>query len=152
MKGRLVIAGLFLVAAAALGFAADDRAKDAKGSPHGALSQCCRACADCMQQCESCAAHCVRLVSDGKTEHLRTMALCADCGDVCALAAKLTARHGPLVVTVCEACAKACDQCAAACEKHPGDKHMRACAESCRDCAKACREMVKDLGKAGARE
>jgi hypothetical protein len=125
------------------------RAQDQK-SPHeghGAYEACARACADCTLQCESCFHHCAHLVAGGSKEHGRSAMLCNDCGDVCALAAKLTARQGPLAVTVCDACAKSCDTCAEACEKMPSDKHMAACAKSCRDCAKACREMVKHVGQ-----
>jgi hypothetical protein len=125
------------------------RADDKKGphDGHGAFDACARACADCTLQCESCFHHCAHLVVAGNKEHARTAGLCSDCGDVCALAARVTARQGPLAGTVCEACAKSCDTCAEACEKMPSDKHMAACAKSCRDCARACRDMVKAVGQ-----
>jgi hypothetical protein len=109
----------------------------------GHYEKCAKACAECQVQCDSCFRHCADLVSEGKKDHTRTMHLCADCGEVCTTAAKLSARHSPLAVPTCEACAKACDQCGDACEKFPADDHMKACARSCRECAKACREMIK---------
>jgi hypothetical protein len=77
------------------------------------------------------------------------MRLCNDCSDVCATAARLVARRGPLHVEYCELCIKACNRCAAECAKYPDQPHMVACAKACRDCAAACREMVKHAGHAG---
>lgn len=113
---------------------------------HAHFAACAKACADCQNSCASCQAHCANLVADGKKEHLATMQLCADCTDVCAAAAKIVSRGGPMAALICEPCAKACDVCGAACEKHPNDEHMKACARSCRECAKACREMLKHVG------
>jgi hypothetical protein len=110
---------------------------------HGEFDKCARACADCMLACESCFAHCTHMLAQGKKEHATTVQTCNDCGDFCAVAAKIVGRRGPMAVTTCEACAKVCDTCGAACEKFPDDEHMKACAKACRDCAKACREMVK---------
>jgi len=124
--------------------AADDKGHDAHAAH---FNQCAKACADCMRECESCAHHCAHLVAGGKKEHLRTLGTCADCGDVCAAAAKVTSRHGPAAAPTCESCAKVCDLCAAACEKFPEDEHMKRCAKACKDCAKACREMIHMVGK-----
>jgi hypothetical protein len=145
MLGVGVVAVLALAGLGGLGAPADDRQP---GSPHahGEFEKCARACADCQLECESCFAHCSHLVAEGRKEHVRTMHTCNDCGDFCALAAKITARHGPMSVTTCEACAKVCDVCLGACEKFPEDEHMKACAKSCRDCAKACREMIEHAG------
>lgn len=117
-----------------------------EGHDHGPADKCARACADCMRECESCAKHCADLLSKGDKKHLKTLGTCADCGDFCALAAKVVSRRGPTAATTCEACAKVCDVCAKACEESPDDKHMASCAKACRDCAKACREMVKHAG------
>ena len=112
----------------------------------GPLEECAKVCADCLRECESCSDYCARLLASGKKEHLTTLQTCADCAEFCAAAAKIASRHGPLAVTICEACAKACDICGAACEKTPDDQHMQKCAKACRDCAKACRDMIKHVG------
>jgi hypothetical protein len=125
------------------------RAADKEDPHHAHLMACAKACADCMRECESCAHHCADLVADGKKDHFKSMALCVDCGEVCALAAKVTARGGPLAVPSCEACAKACDACGAECKQFPNDEHMKNCAKACEDCAKACRDMIKHLGGDG---
>lgn len=142
---RRTVLGL-LVAGLLVGYApaAEDNKAD---TPHaGHFDQCAKACADCLRECESCAHHCAHMVADGKKEHLHTLGTCADCGDVCGVAAKVVSRHGPLAVTVCESCAKTCDECGAACEKFPDDEHLARCAKACRDCAKACREMIEHAG------
>jgi hypothetical protein len=115
---------------------------------HGSnMDQCATACAECMRACESCASHCAHMVASGDKEHLVTLGTCSDCGEICAAAAKIVSRQGPMAGTICEACAKACDTCCAACEKFPQDKHMNECAKACRDCAKACRNMLQHIGQ-----
>jgi hypothetical protein len=144
----LGVLGSAVLALAGLGRPAM-RAADKEAAPphaHGAFDKCARACAECMLQCDSCFQHCSRLVADGKKDHVPSMQSCNDCGDFCALAAKVVARRGPMAVTTCEGCAKVCDTCGAACEKFPEDAHMKACAKACRDCAKACREMIEHAG------
>lgn len=108
----------------------------------GPFADCARACAECMLQCDSCHHHCEQLVASGKKEHVKTMRLCDDCGSICAVAAQVTARAGPLSAAICESCAKACDVCGANCKKFE-DQHMQDCAKACEACAKACREMIK---------
>jgi hypothetical protein len=143
----VALGAALLALAVPAGRAADD--KEAAKHMHGVHAKCAQACAVCMLQCEGCARHCAMLLAKGETKHLKTLATCADCGDFCALAAKVVARHGPMSVTTCEACAKVCDTCAKACEEFPSDEHMKACAKACRDCAMACRDMVKHAGHAG---
>ncbi len=139
-----------LAAALVLGLSIAARADDRPAAPHvhrsPAMQKCIEACLACTNQCATCFVHCTNLVAEGKKEHVSTLKTCVDCGDVCAVAAKIMARDGALVGPVCEGCALACDACAAACEKHPNDEHMKACAAACRDCAKACREMEKSIG------
>jgi hypothetical protein len=140
-----------MVITAAVGFSAwsFSRAQD-PASAHAHSEQfavCAKACADCMDSCASCYRHCSELLAAGEKEHEKSMNLCNDCADFCALAAKLTSRQSSLSILACEACAKACDQCAAACGKYPDDKHMAECAKACVACAKACREMVNQLSQ-----
>jgi hypothetical protein len=110
------------------------------------MAKCIAACAECINQCETCFVHCTNLVASGKKEHVPTLKSCVDCGDLCAIAAKIMSRDGALIGPSCEGCAKGCDACASACEKFPGDDHMKACAKACRDCSKACHEMLKSIG------
>jgi hypothetical protein len=123
---------------------ADDKSKDQAHDTH--YVECAKACTMCLRECESCAHHCAHLLTDGKKDHLRSLGTCADCAEFCASAAKITSRHGPMAVPICEACAKACDICGTECEKFPDDEHMKRCAQACRECAKACREMAQHLG------
>jgi hypothetical protein len=148
---RRVVLGIAAVALAFWAFgarAADEKSADREHAHHlsGPHAACARACADCMLQCDSCHHHCERLVAQGKKEHVKTMRLCDDCGAICAVAARVTSRDGPLSVTICDSCAKACDTCGATCKKFPDDEHMKTCAKACDACAKACREMIKHAG------
>ncbi len=95
-----------------------------------------------MTECEDCYQHCSHLVTSGHNEHAACKQLWNDCAGICGVAARLSARQGPLADVICEACANACDACAAECEKFPNDAHMTECAEQCRKCAEACREMI----------
>jgi hypothetical protein len=112
---------------------------------HAMMQACAKACSDCQRACDSCATHCAHLLTEGKTEHLKSLANCQDCATVCAAAAQIVSRSGPHSALICESCAKSCEQCAKACEAFPADKHMKACAEECRKCEKACKAMVKHL-------
>jgi hypothetical protein len=124
-----------------------DHADHATHGTHSAvMEKCIKACTDCAKECDMCITHCTRLLAQGHKEHLHSARTCADCAEFCVAAARMTARHGPFMGLMCDACAKACDGCAAACEKHPNDEMMRRCAKACRDCAAACREMVKAVG------
>jgi len=138
--------GAALLGLACFGPAWAEGKADKKEHMHGPFSACARACADCALECDSCHAHCAHLVAEGKKDHVKTMALCNDCGLVCSTAAQITARHGPLAATTCEACARACDACGAACAKFEHDDHMQRCARACKACAKACRDMIKHAG------
>jgi hypothetical protein len=129
------------------GLTAPRVAADEPKSDHArAMEHCLKECVRCAKECEMCFAHCTKMVAQGKKEHLRTLRTCLDCGEFCAVAAKLMARHGAFMGLMCEACAKACDACGAECEKFPNDPKMKQCADACKDCAKACRDMVKATG------
>lgn len=149
---RRNVLGALGATAVSLGTYASANAQGAKKSEEHAnhhdshFDACAKACADCQLKCHSCHHHCEDLVAAGKKEHVKTMKLCVDCGDICAVAANIVARHGALSATVCEACAKACDECGKACAKFPDDEHMKKCAAECKKCAAACREMIKHAG------
>jgi hypothetical protein len=104
---------------------------------------CARACQDCARTCDLCTVQCARLVAEGKKEHLTTLATCADCASICASAASVTTRNGPLSDLICASCADACKRCGDACEKFGSDAIMKQCADECRRCEKACRTMLK---------
>jgi hypothetical protein len=115
---------------------------------HGeAFEKCARECSDCQRACDSCAAHCARMIAEGKKEHLKTLGTCQDCATHCSAAACIVSRQGPFSDLICQACAEACARCGKACEAHPEDAHMKKCAEECRKCEKACREMLKHVEK-----
>jgi hypothetical protein len=108
--------------------------------------QCAKACDDCGRICDACAAHCAQMIAEGKKEHLKTLATCADCATACKAASCIVARKGPFSDLICTACADACKRCGDACEQFKDDPMMRHCAEECRKCEKACREMLKHIG------
>lgn len=134
------------VGASVTALAAAGRAAAEDRPPADPFAACLRACLDCLAECEGCYRHCAGHLADGHKAHAATAAVCVDCGELCAAAAKLTARRGPLAGTACEACAAACDACAAACKKFD-DEIMKACAKSCVVCAAACRAMMAHLKK-----
>jgi hypothetical protein len=122
---------------------ADEQAvQKVKDSHADLMMSCAKACSDCQRACDMCSAHCVAMLTEGKTQHTKTMQLCNDCATVCAASAQIVARHGPLLNVICTACADACNQCAKACETEKDDAHMKHCAEQCRLCEKACRTMT----------
>lgn len=109
---------------------------------------CAKACDDCARMCDACGAHCVKLVADGKKDHLTTLQTCQDCATACSAASCITARSGPFADLICTACAEACKRCGEACDKHKDDPKMKACADECRKCEKACRDMLTHAGHA----
>jgi hypothetical protein len=121
---------------------APDRKPPEGHKNHDSYMKCSKACTRCQRECDSCFSHCKRLLTEGKKDHAKTLQTCVDCGDCCALAAKLTARVSPFSSWACECCAKCCDECAKECEKFKEDSHMSRCAKECRTCAKACRDMI----------
>ena len=156
MIGRREFAalGLGAVALAALDTKAVAAKEDHAGhGDHMGLSDsergCAKACSDCQRECDSCAHHCAIMASEGKKEHLTTLATCMDCADICAAASQIVSRSGAFAMLICRVCAEACARCGKECEKFPKDAHMKRCAEECRRCEKACRNMKPSAGRAG---
>ena len=112
-------------------------------SPASRYASCAKACLACSEACRACNQHCAEMVKNGMKEHELSMRLSADCRDVCALAAKLCARNGPMAPEVCKACARACTACGTECGKYKTMAPMAACAKTCAACRKACEEMIK---------
>ncbi len=125
--------------------ATDPRPAAAKSPKDDIYAPCAKACADCEKKCTACNKHCAGMIRAGMKEHERSYRLSADCRELCASAAKIVARRGPLSVAVCTACAEACEKCGAECGKYPDMTEMKACAVSCDVCAKACRTMIAQL-------
>jgi hypothetical protein len=115
-------------------------------APNDAMyAKCAKVCKDCMQACKACNTHCAGMVKSGKKEHEKSLKLSADCRDICALAATICERKGPMTAAICEACRIACDACGKECQKYPNMKPMADCAKSCAVCSKACQEMIAAL-------
>ena len=71
-----------------------------------------RIIADCLRECESCTDYCTKHLAMGHKDHVKTQKACADCADVCAAAARILSRNGPMSAVIAETCAKVCDLCA----------------------------------------
>lgn len=124
---------------------ADDKksvSRDAEIKHTNSHEDCSQSCGNCFRVCEMCAAHCAKMLADGKKEHLATLHSCQDCATVCSAAASIVARKGPFSEIICMSCVDACKQCAIECEKLSSDPMMKKCAEDCRKCEKACQEML----------
>ena len=77
-----------------------------------------------------------------------SLRLTQDCATVCAAAASVVARGGPMQDLICKACADACKRCGDECAKHDTPV-MKRCAEVCRRCEAECRKMIAPGGHAG---
>jgi hypothetical protein len=148
---RILVGVIALAIGAVLSTAssADEKPKagtkeDLRHSQH--FWDCAKACNDCGRVCDACAAHCIKLVGEGKKEHIETARTCQDCATICAAAAAVTARTGPFSDAICIACADSCKRCGDACDKFKDDPIMKNCTDECRKCEKACREMLKHTG------
>jgi hypothetical protein len=107
--------------------------------------ECAKACDDCGRICDACGAHCAKLITEGKKEHLKTLKTCQDCASVCSAASCVVARTGPFSDLICTACADSCKRCGDECAKSGEDRMMKQCADECRKCEKACRDMLKHV-------
>ena len=106
--------------------------------------KCLEACSRCARTCDMTFHHCYELLAEGKKEHALALHLVSDCAAFCALSACMIAKHSPLMVHACQACAEACKACAQECEKHT-DETMKRCTRDCLDCERSCREMVQAM-------
>ncbi|HLK58603.1 MAG TPA: hypothetical protein VKU00_18680 [Chthonomonadaceae bacterium] len=147
MKRREVLGllgGLFGLGALLSGAPAHAGQRGA-GKAAADYAKCAKACNDCMATCQACTKHCEAMIKAGTKGHETTQKLSADCADICAAAAKICNRQGPMTVAICAICARACESCGAACAKYPDMKPMQDCVKSCKVCAAACHDMVKAL-------
>src|SRR5262245_31842430 len=83
------------ISTAALALAA--RKAPAQAVEHGghAADACAKACSDCQRACDACSTHCAHQLHAGKTEHLKSLATCQDCADLCAASSQIVSRGGP---------------------------------------------------------
>jgi hypothetical protein len=110
------------------------------------LKECAEACGHCEAACNAAFHHCLSLAAEGKTPHAKMAQMTVDCAAFCSLSATMIARHSPLMVESCRACAEACRRCADECGSTDTDEMMKACITSCRRCEESCRNMVRAMG------
>ncbi len=116
---------------------------------------CSQTCDSCARSCNLCATHCLEHVARGKLDYLTALQACRDCATICATAAEVSSRDGPLADAICTACAAACERCQAICATWPDDPLLKQCVEVCKGCEATCREMAKlsrvarPVGKSG---
>jgi hypothetical protein len=115
--------------------------RESKDVPANGVA-CAKECANCALACDTCIAYCVKMLADGKKDHVKTLQACQDCSAICATSASIVARNGPFSMQICGACRDACKRCGDLCDQMKGDETMIKCAEECRKCEKACIEML----------
>jgi hypothetical protein len=111
-----------------------------------ALKNCEEACGHCEATCNTTFHHCITQAAAGKTPHATMAQMVADCAAFCNLSAVMIARHSPLMVESCRACAEACRRCAQECSSSDADDLMKTCVTACRRCEESCRNMVRVMG------
>ena len=147
---------LGLLGAGAAGFTALSANADEKSEDHCCEldklhADCLKACADCAKACDMTFHHCLTQVAEGKKEHAKSVQLTSDCAGFCSLSACMIAKHSPLMVHSCEACADACKATAAEVGRFETEVRQ-ATAEKLRVCEKSCRTMVANMkGGSGLR-
>jgi hypothetical protein len=107
--------------------------------------ECLEACAECDKACDMASNHCLDQVAKGNRDHAKPLRYMTDCAGFCALAACNIARHSPLMVYSCEACASACKETLAVVSRSDLPE-MKAAAEALERCEKSCRAMVEAMG------
>jgi hypothetical protein len=102
---------------------------------------CLKACSDCARTCDETFHHCYQEVAEGRRDHAKPLHYLSDCAGFCGLSASMIAKHSPLMVDSCGACAEACRKTAAVVEKFDSEE-MRRAADKLRACEKSCINMV----------
>jgi len=121
-------------------------AQEHAGHHHDQVHEdCLKACSDCAKTCDETFHHCYLQVSEGKKEHAKALHLVSDCAGFCSLSACMIAKHSPLMVHSCAACAEACKATAAECENFDSPE-MKSAVQKLRKCESSCRDMVKAMG------
>ena len=140
---------LGMLGAGAVGVAFSGSEAEAAASSLDKMHQdCLKACSDCARSCDETFHHCYTQVAEGKRDHAKPLHLLSDCAGFCGLSACMIAKHSPLMVDSCAACAEACRKTATVVEKFESEE-MRLAAEKLRACEKSCLGMVQAM-KGGA--
>jgi hypothetical protein len=140
-------AGLSILASRSQGEAVDDEKTHAHDPKHAhMLKECAEACGHCEAACNEMFHHCLGLAASGKTQHAKMAQMVIDCAAFCTLSAAMIARHSPLMIESCRACAEACRRCAEECGSSDIDEMTKACITACRHCEESCRKMVLAMG------
>ena len=105
---------------------------------------CLKACTACAKSCDETFHHCYMMVAEGKKDHAKPLHMLSDCASFCGLSACMIARHSPLMVDSCGACADACKKTLAVVEKFDSPE-MKMAAEKLKACEKSCTEMVNAM-------
>jgi len=134
---------------AALNAQADEKSEDHCCELDQVHADCLKACSDCAKACDQTFHHCYMQLAQGKKEHAMALHLSSDCAGFCGLSASMIAKHSPLMMHSCEACAEACKATAAEVGRFDSAE-MKAAVQKLRECERACRTMVADMrAKAG---
>jgi hypothetical protein len=127
---------------------ADDAGTDQCCTLDKTHEDCFKACSECAKTCDLTFNHCYTKVAEGKTDHAKPLRMVSDCAGFCALSACMIAKHSPLMVHSCNACASACQATATEVEKFDSEE-MKYAAKKLRECERSCRAMVTAMGGAG---
>ena len=147
MKRREMLGALGVGAAGLAALSAGEaRAQHEHAHQHDKVHEdCLKACSDCAKTCDETFHHCYMMVAEGKKEHAKSLHLVSDCAGFCALSACMIAKHSPLMVHSCAACAEACKATAAEVERFDS-REMQEAARALRACERSCRAMVQAMG------
>jgi len=129
---------------AALNATADEKSADHCCELDQVHADCLKACSDCAKACDQTFHHCYTQLAEGKKEHAKALHLSSDCAGFCGLSACMIAKHSPLMMYSCEACAEACRATAAEVARFDSAE-MQAAVQKLRECEKSCRTMVADM-------
>ena len=135
---------LGMMGAGAVGMAAFSGAEARGMDLDKTHEDCLKACSDCAKTCDETFHHCYEQVAEGKRDHAKPLHYLSDCAGFCGLSACMIAKHSPLMVDSCAACAEACRKTAAVVEKFDSEE-MRRAAEKLRACEKSCTNMVATM-------
>jgi hypothetical protein len=140
----LGVLGAGAVGLTALSARADDKSDDHCCDLDKVHEDCLKACSECAKACDMTFHHCYTKVAEGKADHAKPLHLVSDCAGFCKLSESMIAKHSPLMVHSCAACAEACKATAAEVEKFDSEEMKRA-AMKLHECERSCREMVASM-------
>jgi len=147
MKRRemLGVVGVGVAGLAATSASAQEPAAEPAHRHDKLHEECLKACSDCARMCDETFHHCYTQVAEGKREYAKPLHFVSDCAGFCSLSACLIAKHSPMMVHSCAACAEACHATAMVVQGFDSPE-MKAAAKSLRACEASCRDMVKAMG------